>query len=1188
MYLKQLEMQGFKSFREKIRLKFGSGITGVVGPNGSGKSNVADAVRWVLGEAGAKNLRGQKMEDVIFAGTQNRKPLGFAEVSLVMDNSDRKLNLDYSEVTVTRRLYRSGESAYLINGTACRRKDILELFMDTGIGKEGYSIIAQGKIDEILSTKSEDRRVLFEEAAGIVKYKNRRNEAMKKLENERANLLRIDDIISEIENRLGPLETAADKAKKYVDLSAGLKETEVSIFVLDSKKYEEQADKLREAVETLGTQIEETETALKAAEEKKNEKKESADRLNDEIERLNGEITDLKLKYSEKLNEISLLNSDREHMEKEILKIGAGKELAEKSTAEKRKEIKSKEEGLILKRSSLSKAEEKAAKAEEDCKQLQKALAEKEAETTGFNEEILNMLSKQAENRENIAKTAQLIEGIKDRKSRIKEEAAVNEGLLNEKTALIASLKKDEEKILTSISTLNSSHRALLDESRDLTAKQQQLEKSQRELLTRLNEHKSRIDILSNLEKSYEGYYGGVKAVLKNKNVLKGICGAVGELISVKKEYELAIETALGGSLQNVVTEDESAAKAAVNYLKQAHSGRATFMPLTAARRTVNPLKPEITKAPGFVGTASELVKCEKKYEGITAGLLGRTAVVDNIDNGIALAKKTGYQVKIVTLTGEVFNVGGSITGGSSSKKQSGILSRKNELENLKTELERLKAAYGKGSDSLAAVNFNLTSAGKDIESNRTAFNNENLRLSALRARLKSETQLKADLEKRLTGQNAEFEGLKSQNEEAAAALEGLNASLSENENRVAALNELLSSSRLENTDRRAGLDNMNSLLTSLKLEAEKISSEISSDERDVERLEAEIEEIIQNAENSSETAVKLKADIEKNKEDKAAKTNEAGKIKLLSEGKTEEYNTKLKERYGINSSVSKWEEEIKCFNDTLINLNREKTAGDERLAAVNEKNRSLYDDMWETYEITYPEAVKMFKEDLPLPKLHQRSKELKAKIKALGSIDASAPQEYAEAKARYDFLTGQRADMEKAEKDLTEIADKLEVLMQERFAEQFKAINESFKEVFREMFRGGQANITLSDETDVLNSGIEINAQPPGKKLQSMLLLSGGERALTAMALLFAILRLKPSPFCVLDEVDAALDDANVARYANYIKSLSETTQFIVITHKKGTMQEADTLYGVTMQEQGISKVVSVSLKEADELSES
>ncbi len=1187
MYLKQLEMQGFKSFREKIRLKFGEGITAVVGPNGSGKSNVADALRWVLGEAGAKNLRGQKMEDVIFAGTQNRKPLGFAEVSMIMDNSDRKLNLDYSEVTVTRRLYRSGESTYLINGTACRRKDILELFMDTGIGREGYSIIAQGRIDEILSAKSEDRRNLFEEAAGIVKYKNRRNEAVKKLENERANLVRIDDIISEIEGRLKPLEAASEKAKKYVELSEQLKETEVSIFVLDVKKYEEQAEKLSLAVEALTTQIEEAEISLKEAEEKKNIKKESSDRLNDEIEGLNAEITELKLKYSEKLNEISLLNSDREHMEREILKIGAGRELSEKSTAEKQEEIKSKERGLKIKKEALSAASAKAEKAEEDCSKLRQSLAEDEKAISGYNEKILQLLSGQAEKREEIAKTSQRIEGINDRKNRLNEEAAVNEGLLNEKTALLASLKKDEEKILTSAGTLNNSHKALLEESRDLTAKRQKLEKSQRELLTELNENKSRIDILSNLEKTYEGYYGGVKAVLKNKGALKGICGAVGELISVKKEYELAIETALGGSLQNIVTEDENAAKAAVNYLKQTHSGRATFMPLTAARRSVSPLKPEVTRAEGFIGQASELLQYDKKYEGIIAGLLGRTAVVDNIDNGIALAKKTGYQVKTVTLTGEVFNIGGSITGGSASKKQSGILSRKNELEALKTGLSELQSSYDKCSDALAAVSFNLTSVGRDIEANRGAFNNENLRLSALRARLKSESERKADLEKRLSSQNAELKGLEGENGEAAAALEGLSRRLSENESELEGLNESLSSSKTENSERREELEKLNALSTSLKLETERISAEISSDSKDIERLEGEIEEIRQNSENSSERASELREDIKKNKADKAAKTKEAEEFKALSEKSGETYNLKLKERYGINSAVSEIETEIKDFNDTLINLNKEKTSADERLGTVKEKSRALYDGMWEAYEMTYPEAVKLFKEDLPAPKLHQRSKELKGQIKSLGSIDASAPQEFAEAKARYDFLTGQRADMEKAEKDLSEIADKLEVLMQERFSEQFKAINESFKEVFKEMFRGGQAYLALSDETDVLNSGIEINAQPPGKKLQSMLLLSGGERALTAMALLFAILRLKPSPFCILDEVDAALDDANVTRYANYIKNLSETTQFIVITHKKGTMQEADTLYGVTMQEQGISKVVSVSLKEADELSE-
>lgn len=1187
MYLKQLEMQGFKSFPEKIRLKFGSGITAVVGPNGSGKSNIADAVRWVLGEAGAKNLRGQKMEDVIFAGTQNRKPLGFAEVSLVMDNADRKLNLDYSEVTVTRRLYRSGESAYLINGTVCRRKDILELFMDTGVGKEGYSIIGQGRIDEILSAKSEDRRVLFEEAAGIVKYKNRRNEAMKKLENERANLLRIDDIIAEIEGRLDPLEAASNKAKKYIALSAELKETEIGIFVLDSKKYQEQADRLKAAVEALGTQIEQTEKGLEDAEERKKTKKETAGRLNDEIEALNVKITDLKLKYSEKLNGISLLNSHREHMEQEIVKIGAEKELSEKSVSDKQAEIKLREDKLKSSKEALVLAAEKSEKAEEDYKNLQKSLTEREAVITEYNEKILNMLSGSTEKKEEIAKITQLSEGIKERQARLKEEEAQNEGLLGEKNSLISSLEKDEETILKSVNTLNNSHKALLEESRNLSLKQQSLEKSQRELLTRLNERKSRINILSDLESAYEGYYGGVKVVLKNKNALKGICGAVGELISVEKKYEFAIETALGGSLQSIVTEDENAAKAAVNYLKQTHSGRATFMPLTAARKSFQPLKPEITGAKGFIGQASALLSFDKKYEGIINGLLSRTAVVDNIDNGIALAKKTGYSTKIVTLTGEVFNIGGSITGGSSSKKQSGILSRKNELETLKGGLAQLQMDHSSASDSLAAASLSLSETSCDIESNRRAYNNENLRLSSLRTRLQSETALREELKSRLENQKAEYEKLTAENKKASEALSMLNSSLSENEDKISGLNEELNRSRLENTDKRAELEKMNSLSTSLKLETERISAEISAESKDIERLKTEIEEIKQTTQNNSKRAESLKADIEKNKAEKAEKTAEAEETNQSSAGNSGSYSQKLKERYTVNTAVSELEEEIKGFNDTLINLNREKTTGDERLSAVNEKSRALYDSMWENYEITYPEAVKMFKAELPLPKLHQKSKELRGKIKALGSINASAPQEFEEANGRHEFLTAQRLDIEKAEKDLSEIADKLEGLMREKFAEQFKAINKNFGDVFKEMFGGGQANIVLSDETDVLNSGIEINAQPPGKKLQSMLLLSGGERALTAMALLFAILRLKPSPFCILDEIEAALDDANVTRYAKYIKNLSATTQFILITHRKGTMEEADTLYGITMQEQGISKMVSVSLKEADALSE-
>lgn len=1187
MYLKQLEMQGFKSFPEKIRLKFTRGITAVVGPNGSGKSNVADAVRWVLGEAGAKNLRGQKMEDVIFAGTQNRKPLGFAEVSLVIDNEDKKLNIDFAEVTVTRRLYRSGESAYLINGAVCRRKDILELFMDTGVGKEGYSIVGQGRIDEILSAKSEDRRALFEEAAGIVKFKNRRNEAAKKLENERANLLRVEDIISETEGRLEPLEKAAEKAKKYLKLSEELKETDISIFVLDVKKYEAQIEKLSEAAETLQTQIEETEKKLNEAEGKKSLKKENSERLNSDIEKLNEEITELKVGYNDKLGEIKLLTAEREHRLQQTAKMAENRKAALKSIEEKTKELEAVETRSRLSLTALEGINQKAETAEGEVKALQAEIAEKEALAEKVNKEILGVMKGSANKKEEIAKLSERMSGIKDRRAKLLEETEVSEGQLNQKEALLASLNKEKQDILSAVDTLEKSRQALLSESRDLSIKSESLEKKQKELTFGINNKKSEINILSGLESSYEGYYNGVKAVLKNRNGLKGICGAVGELISVNKEYELAIETALGGALQNVIVESEETAKEAINFLKKTKGGRATFMPLTAVKKSFSGLNNDVRSFKGFIGSADELVSCDEKYSGVIKGLLGRTAVVDTLENGIALAKKTGYSVKTVTLTGEIFNAGGSITGGASSRKQGSILSRKNDLDRLKAEKTSLEADLAKINDRLAGVNFNLSSVKRDIESNRTAYNGKAVRLESIKTRIESEEKLLKEGRERLERQNSELKGLTEEEQTGADLLGAAGKGLSESEEKLEGLNESLGVSREKAQKLRESLEEKIKSLTALRLESERTAAELLSLEKDTERLKGEIEGIKNDEELSTQESEKLAADIEKAEADKKRLEEEAHSLSLEADKKTETYNGLLKERYEINKAVSEIEEEIKDINDTLLNLNRQKTSGDERLSAVREKSHSLYDNMWESYEITYPEAVKLFKEGLSLNDLNKRAKELKGQIKSLGSVNTAAPEEYAETKERYEFLTSQRADILKAEQDLAQITDQLETIMKDKFSEGFKAINESFKKVFKEMFGGGTAYVALSDENDVLNSGIEINAQPPGKKLQSMLLLSGGERALTAMALLFAILRLKPSPFCILDEIEAALDEANVSRYAKYIKSLSDTSQFIVITHRKGTMVEADNLYGITMQEQGISKMVSVSLKEADALTD-
>lgn len=1187
MYLKQLEMQGFKSFPEKIRIKFDSGITAVVGPNGSGKSNIVDAIRWVLGEGGPKNLRSQKMEDVIFSGTQNRKQLSFAEVSLILDNEDKKLRIDAAEVTVTRRLNRSGDSDYLINGAFCRRGDIRKLFMDTGIGKEGYSIIGQGRIDEILSKNSEDRRMLFEEAAGIVQYKDNRDRAKKRLENERANLLRANDIISVLEDNMGPLEKAAEKAKKYIELAERLRLAEINLFVLEAKRFEEQTEKLKTSIEGLEEQTKQNRMALEAAEERKNTKKSESSALNDEIETLNGRITELKVLHADKLHEAEVLGVEINNLEKTIAGMGADRELAEKMAEEKRKESASKGTAIELKKKELEILRSRLKEAAQEYEDLRLSLFATEETIDSYNKSIRDKLSQSAKSREEMAALSSRIESIREGIKSLYNETATNEGLLNEKNVLAASLEKDISEGEKRIGALIERADFLKKEKDKLYKKRAYLEEKIGDISAEAEKNKWEIKYLSDRKASYELYGSGARSVLKNRAALKGICGAVGELIKVPKKYELAVETALGSSFQSIITEDENAAKEAVGFLKRTKSGRATFLPLSADRSLPKPFEKDITSAKGYISSARQLVECDPKYDNVISSLLSRTAVVDNMDNGTALAIKCRYRTRIVTLTGEVFNIGGSITGGSSNRKTTGVLSVNNRIDELKGGLPALETKRENMSEEFKSILSHIEKAETESEEIRKSCESENISLSSLRTRLKAENEIKEELATRLSDSDIRLSGLKNDEKKAKADLSALAMSLAHSEDSIEKLNEKLKLSRSENTDSKAVLEEKNNALTELQLRCERIDADLEADTRDKERLETEIKDILEGNIKSSMSAAGLREEKEQKKALISKKRSEAAELDEKSVALENEHKEKRKKRYELESAISEADSEIKDLNDILLNLGKAKSKDEESLSNLREKHKALDNSIWESYEITYPQALREQKLDMSYQELGKLGRELRAKIKALGSINASAPEEYAEAKEKYDFLTGQRADIEKAEKDLLEMIDIQEDLMKKQFTASFAEINKNFKVVFKEMFGGGRAEIRLSDEDDVLNSGIEIIAEPPGKKLQNMLLLSGGERSLTAMALLFAILKMKPSPFCLLDEIDAALDDANVTRYAKYIKRLSDTTQFVIITHRKGTMEDADYLYGITMQEQGISKIVSVSLKEADSFAE-
>ncbi|MGN1319352.1 MAG: chromosome segregation protein SMC [Lachnospirales bacterium] len=1189
MYLKRLELQGFKSFPEKIKLEFNKGITAVVGPNGSGKSNIADAVRWVLGEKSAKSLRGNKMEDVIFNGTANRKPLGFAEVSMVMDNTDKKLNIDYSEVTVTRRVYRSGESDYLINGTKCRAKDILELFMDTGVGKEGYSIIGQGRIDEILSAKSEDRRLLFEEAAGIVKYRTRSIEATNKLNKERENLVRVNDIISELEAQVGPLEIQAEKAKKAIVITDRLKLVRVNIFVRDAKKYEDEIKKLSSDIEKLNTDLEN-----EKAQEIKN---------NEEVESLKGVLSDTELKIEEvaesisesrslkeqKDNDIRLIEQEILHFNSDIERIKNEKENSSLLISEKEENIKEIKSHIEVKKSDFENKQKIYNDKLEAFSKLSTKVSDNEELLNQYNQDIISKMNKSTDIKGDISKKQAMVEQLKLRNNQIENDiSSLKEQLLEREEALSFSSKELEraenenklslEKISQMTNQLNKLNSKIIAEKEN----QDKINKS-------IQEKNSRLKILSELEKSYEGYYGGVKAVLSQRDSknpdFRGISGAVGELINMPKEYEVAIEIALGSAIQNIIASTEKDVTLAINYLKKNNKGRATFLPMTTIKaKTLGSEKYKIINEEGIVGIAKDLISYSEEYENIMSSLLDRVIIADNIKNAINLANKTNHNYKIVTLEGELLNVGGSMTGGSVNKKSAGIFSRGREILTLRDELKALfeeQVIVNRDVDKMIQIGNNLdykiteakeelqtiairkTEATNKIEQAKEYLSDINLRINNLSNEL-SEINKTIDLgEKEL--------------EEGKNSLEIVNSEIEEINNKLDKYQSQIQ------TDRDVREESSKEI-TSLRVEINQLENDIYSYNSDISRIISEIEGINKEIENAKINTENIKNKILAKNEEKENISSEIKNIiekyesyKLLSE----ELNNKKAE---INEKIDTLNQDIIKQLETKSAIEKELTRLELRKETVDTNCRKLYDSMWDEYEMTYVAAREYETLDISDSELQKEERSLRGQLKALGSVNLNAVEEYTAVKERYDFLTKNRDDIIQTEKKLIKVIDQLEKLMTEQFAEQFKIISDNFSLTFAEMFGGGKAELKLADNSDILNCGIDIIVQPPGKALQNMMLLSGGEKALTAMALLFAILKMKPSPFCILDEIEAALDDANVNRYAEYLDNFTEDTQFIVITHRKGTMEAADILYGVTMQEQGVSKLVSVKFDEAKE----
>ncbi len=1180
MFLKSLDLQGFKSFAGKTKLDFHEGITAIVGPNGSGKSNVSDAVKWVLGEQSAKQLRGGKMEDVIFAGTQTRKPVGFAAVSITFDNSDRSLPIEFDEVTVTRRVYRSGESEYRINDTSCRLRDIEELFYDTGIGKEGYSMIGQGRIDKILSGRADERRELFDEAAGIVKYKRRKARAIKQLAIENDNLIRVTDILSEIESRVGPLKIQSDKAKAYLEMKEELKKYDCNSFVMQSDKIGGELEDVEEKIRIITADLEQankeyesTKEEYELAEQKINEINRVEEDIRLETERLNKENHDQSSLGGILSEQIRALKENIKNADADIQRLSG-------ITPENRSEI----ESAMNRKKELEKSIDKFNKRQEVLEQKKnelKTLEEKnEKKIHETREKMYTALSGQTEIKALISRLELQIESVKESIEESKRNEGLKKDIIDRHEIALKEVRKELERAEKRVSSALELKESLEGMIRDNSLEEAKCSGKLHDLRNNAVKKSSDLDALKAVTERYEGYSESIRKIMNRKDGPEGVLGAVADLFKTDSKYETAIETAFGAALQHIVTDTEHQAKELVEFLKREKGGRATFLPLDAIRPKGLIKKEDFSKEKGFIDVANGLVKHDEKCGVLSDYLLGRTLVMDNIENALKTARKNNYSLRIVTLEGEQLNPGGSITGGA-YRHAGNLLSRRRriteaeqQIVKLNKEISLLEEEIKKHEQTKEELKVKYEAAGEElvkagIERNTASIN------------LKNADEKKDELTKDSVGNVERLEKLKSD-------LSVLDKELDTAFKRSESLKEEEKNLRAETEEAVKRSSAFSSDMEKLLKETEDLKISFSSTLQENGYLDEQLERLRKEKEDR-ETQIRFISERQKNNEVELAEKEKAldeTKRKMENaecriEELKKEHEKNEEERTVINeknkSFFAKREavaETISLLDKDLFRLNASK----ERLEGIIE---SITDYMWKEYELTYSYAMELRDEELSdITEVKQHCEELKDSIKRLGDVNVNAIEEYKETNSRYEFLSGQHEDLIKATKSLEGVINELDKGMREQFTREFSNINKAFSDTFKKLFGGGNGSVTLDETADVLDADITITAQPPGKKLQNMLQLSGGERALTAIALLFAIQNLKPSPFCLLDEIEAALDDANVGRFANYLNQLADKTQYIVITHRRGTMSAADRLYGITMQEKGISALVSVELK--------
>lgn len=1182
MYLKRLELQGFKSFADKTILELMPGITTVIGPNGSGKSNISDAIRWVLGEQSMKSLRGTKSLDIIFAGTQNRKSLGFAEASLVFDNSDGALPIEYTEVTVTRKIYRSGETGYYINKVPCRLKDVLELFMDTGIGKDGYSIIGQGKIDEILSNKSEDRRHIFEEAAGIVKYRTRKQESEKKLEHTKLNLLRINDILTEIEGNLEPLQMQADKAKKYLNLREELKNIEIGLFVYNIEKYKQDLEKVVQDIDVMQSQCNDEEGRLERVKILKEELKSSIDEITETIENMSNigfesqkQIEQLNSDINVAKTRISNNNENNDRYLKEIEEQNA-----------KIKELKDEIEQKEAKKDNLKQNKEKFEKElnekQAELDKLTEKLSSKELEIEGYKHTVEENTDKKYELQSEINAQNINYQNFEKRQAQIKQEMQSTISELDGTRLNKEDIAKQFNEIENKKNKAQNSLNEVAKQREEANQKIKSFESNINILSSEMRIKESRLKFLIETEKEKEGYIKSVKSLLKDcenfKELGKGMNGVLANIIEVPDDLQTAIEMCLGASLQNIVTETETDAKRLVEHLRKNNLGRASFLPISSVRgKKLDKIK---GNERGVIGIASDLIKYNKKYEQIILNLLGRTVIVDNMDTAIKVAKQNGYTFRIVTTEGDLINPSGAITGGSVAKKTVNILGRGKEIEKLEKEIKNLKQKieklendkqnYEESIEGILELSANLE---KELQEIDITYATEKQKVISINENIEK-------LEKRLNRLKEEQANLEKQKEEAVSTKGDLQVEI----NKIVEQNEELSKIITEfaelNKDDQKYIDDLNFDITNLKISVSSFDESEASIQEIQERINQELENAHTSIENKNAQIEQIKKDneeLEKSIQETLQKIEEVKESVNSSSSKIEELK---KERAQKSEKLSKQEDEITAKFKVIEDLKGQLVKLDVKKTKIEEDINGIINKMWEEYELT-PNNAEQYQKPENVALTQRRVNSLRTEIRELGSVNVDSIEEYKNLKDRYDFMSEQRLDLENTMSKLRKVISDMTQIMKEQFKEKFKVINKNFGEVFAELFGGGKAELTLEDEENILECGIDITVQPPGKKLQNMMLLSGGEKAFTAIALLFAILKINPAPFCVLDEIEAALDDVNVFRYADYLKKFTDHTQFLVITHRKGTMEVADTVYGVTMEESGISKLLSMKLKQ-------